>query len=133
MYLLGGLMVSGAGIQSVEAVFLLLLLFVAMFAELALRLKIAYPILLVIAGLLLSFLSEMPRIGLDPNMVFVTGSGVLVGLAIGAVVVIAQLISWLFFKQLPSSLVLIGGLLIVAGGIVISFVKHRSPAGNPGM
>jgi hypothetical protein len=32
MYLGGGLMVSGAGIQAVQAVFLLLLVFVAMFA-----------------------------------------------------------------------------------------------------
>src|SRR5258707_825752 len=70
MYLVGGLMVSGAGIQAVQAVFLLLLVFVAMFAGLARRLKVPYPILLVIAGLLLSFLPEMPRIGLDPDLVF---------------------------------------------------------------
>ena len=63
-------MVGGAGILTVEAVFLLLLVFVAMFAGLARRLKVPYPILLVIAGLLLSFLPEMPRIGLDPNLVF---------------------------------------------------------------
>jgi CPA1 family monovalent cation:H+ antiporter len=70
MYLVGGLMVSGAGIQAVQAVFLLLLVFVAMFAGLARRLKVPYPILLVIAGLLVSFLPGMPRIGLDPNLVF---------------------------------------------------------------
>jgi Na+/H+ antiporter len=70
MYLVGGLMVSGAGIQAVLAVFLLLLVFVAMFAGLARRLKVPYPILLVIAGLLLSFLPGMPRIGLDPDLVF---------------------------------------------------------------
>jgi monovalent cation/hydrogen antiporter len=70
MYPVGGLMVSGAGIQAVLAVFLLLLVFVAMFAGLARRLKVPYPILLVIAGLLVSFLPGMPRIGLDPNLVF---------------------------------------------------------------
>ena len=48
----------------------LLLVFVAVFAGLARRLKVPYPILLVIAGLLLSFLPGMPRIGLDPNLVF---------------------------------------------------------------
>ena len=63
-------MVSGAGIQAVLAVFLLLLVFVAMFAGLARRLKVPYPILLVIAGLLVSFLPGIPRIGLDPNLVF---------------------------------------------------------------
>ena len=68
MYLVGGLMVGG--IKSVEAVFLLLLVFVAMFAGLARRLKVPYPILLVIAGLLLSFLPGVPRIGLDPDLVF---------------------------------------------------------------
>jgi hypothetical protein len=61
---------SGRWDESVEAVFLLLLVFVAVFAGLARRLKIPYPILLVIAGLVLSFLPEMPRIGLDPNLVF---------------------------------------------------------------
>src|SRR6202011_425009 len=66
----GGLMVGGAGIQAVQGVFLLLLVFVAMFAGLARRLKVPYPILLVIAGLLLSFLPGMPRVGLDPDLVF---------------------------------------------------------------
>src|SRR6202021_2219035 len=61
----GALMVGG-----VEAVFLLLLVFVAIVAGLARRLKVPYPILLVIAGLLLSFLPGMPRIGLDPDLVF---------------------------------------------------------------
>jgi monovalent cation/hydrogen antiporter len=68
--LAGALMLTGSGVQSVQAVFLLLLVFVAVFAGLARRLKIAYPILLVIAGLVLSFLPGMPRIGLDPNLVF---------------------------------------------------------------
>src|ERR1700736_3531078 len=63
-------MPNGSGVQSVEALFLLLLLFVAMFAGLARRLKVPYPILLVIAGLLLSFLPGMPRVGLDPDLVF---------------------------------------------------------------
>ena len=69
-YLVGGFMADGAGIQAVQPVFLLLLVFVAMFAGLARWLKVPYPILLVIAGLLVSFLPGMPRIGLDPNLVF---------------------------------------------------------------
>ena len=69
-HLAGELMRTGSGVQSVQAIFLLLLVFVAVFAGLARRLKIAYPILLVIAGLVLSFLPGMPRIGLDPNLVF---------------------------------------------------------------
>jgi CPA1 family monovalent cation:H+ antiporter len=39
------------GVQKVEIVFLLLLLFVAAFGALASRLKTPYPIVLVIAGL----------------------------------------------------------------------------------
>src|SRR6202789_4623542 len=66
----GGFMISGTGIQAVQSLFLMLLVFVAMFAGLARRLKVPYPILLVIAGLLLSFLPGMPRIGLDPDLVF---------------------------------------------------------------
>jgi multidrug transporter EmrE-like cation transporter len=49
--------------------------------------------------------------------------GKLLGLYVVFFFVIAQLISWLFFKQQPSTMVLLGGLLIVAGGIVISFAK----------
>ncbi len=56
-------------VGSAQAVFLLLLVFVAVFAGLARRLKVPYPILLVIAGLVLSFLPGMPRIGLDPSLV----------------------------------------------------------------
>ena len=70
LHLAGDLMRTGSGVQSVQAIFLLLLVFVAVFAGLARRLKIAYPILLVIAGLVLSFLPGMPRIDLDPNLVF---------------------------------------------------------------
>jgi drug/metabolite transporter superfamily protein YnfA len=49
--------------------------------------------------------------------------GRLLGLYVVFFFVIAQLISWLFFKQTPSPMMLIGGSLIVAGGIVISFAK----------
>ena len=64
------LIAGGVGVQAVEAVFLLLLVFVAVFAGLARPLKVPYPILLVVAGLVLTFVPGMPRIGLDPNVVF---------------------------------------------------------------
>ncbi len=67
-YLLG--LAPAAGVQSVQALFLLLLVFLAVFAGLARRLKVPYPILLVVAGLLISFLPGMPRIGLNPELVF---------------------------------------------------------------
>jgi small multidrug resistance family-3 protein len=49
--------------------------------------------------------------------------GKLLGLYVVFFFVIAQLTSWIFFKQVPSVAVLIGGALIVAGGIIISLAK----------
>jgi drug/metabolite transporter superfamily protein YnfA len=49
--------------------------------------------------------------------------GKLLGLYVVFFFMIAQLISWLVFKQAPSRTVLLGGLLILAGGIVISLGK----------
>jgi monovalent cation/hydrogen antiporter len=59
-----------SGIHTVEMVFLLLLLFVAAFGALACRLKTPYPILLVVAGLLLGFIPGIPRIILNPDIIF---------------------------------------------------------------
>jgi len=58
------------GIHAVEVVFLSLLLFVIAFGTLARKLEIAYPIILVIGGLLLSLIPGTPRIVLDPDVVF---------------------------------------------------------------
>lgn len=60
----------GTGIHGIELVFLLLLLFVVLFGALAEKLKTPYPIVLVIAGLLLSFIPAIPRITLSPDLVF---------------------------------------------------------------
>src|SRR4051794_1151210 len=51
-------------------IFLLLLLFVVVFGAVAQRLKIPYPIIMVIGGLLLSFIPGIPRIGLNPDVIF---------------------------------------------------------------
>jgi monovalent cation/hydrogen antiporter len=58
------------GVHTVEIVFLVLLLFVAAFGALASRLKTPYPIVLVIAGLLLGFVPGIPRITLNPDVIF---------------------------------------------------------------
>ncbi len=62
---------SGESLHAVETVMLLLLVLVAGFAVMAQRLKVAYPIVLVLAGLAISFLPHMPRIPLNPDIVFV--------------------------------------------------------------
>ncbi len=60
----------GHGIHQVQAEFLLLLASVVLFAEIARRLRIAYPIVLVLGGLALSFVPGLPRITLEPDLVF---------------------------------------------------------------
>jgi drug/metabolite transporter superfamily protein YnfA len=49
--------------------------------------------------------------------------GKLLGLYVVFFFIIAQIISWLAFKQPPSWPVACGGALIVAGGAVIAFAK----------
>jgi monovalent cation/hydrogen antiporter len=66
-----GLIPVGEGLHAVEAVILLLLVLVAGFAVMARRIKVPYPIVLVVAGLAISFFPRIPRIPLDPNIVFV--------------------------------------------------------------
>ena len=56
--------------MALQLILLGLLAFVAIFAGLAKRLAIPYPIVLVLAGLLVSVIPGIPRIGLSPNLVF---------------------------------------------------------------
>jgi CPA1 family monovalent cation:H+ antiporter len=58
-----------AAIASFEPILLLLLLLASALAILAKRLQIAYPIVMVTGGLLLSLLPPAPRISLDPNII----------------------------------------------------------------
>jgi Na+/H+ antiporter len=58
------------GVPAVETVVLLLLAFVGGFALLARRLDTPYPIVLVVAGLVLGFLPDMPAVELDPDLIF---------------------------------------------------------------
>jgi Na+/H+ antiporter len=62
---------SGESLHAVEIVILLLLVMVAGFAVMARRLQVPYPIVLVLAGLVISFVPHVPRVPLDPNIVFV--------------------------------------------------------------
>lgn len=63
-------MAGGGGIHGIQVVLLVLLVLVAAFAVLAQRLRTPYPIVLVIAGLLLGFVPHVPRVQLNPEMVF---------------------------------------------------------------
>lgn len=57
-------------IGAIELVFLLLLLFIVLFGLLARQLRAPYPIVMVIGGLLLSFMPGTPKITLNPDLVF---------------------------------------------------------------
>ena len=62
---------EAAGLHGLQMVFLLLLVLVAAFAVMAERVRLPYPIVLVVAGLGISFVPHMPRVPLSPQLVFV--------------------------------------------------------------
>ena len=59
------------GLHGLQTVLLILLALVAVFAVVARRLAMPYPIVLVIAGLGISLVPGLPRISLNPDLVFV--------------------------------------------------------------
>src|SRR6267143_260705 len=61
---------QGGRAQAAQLVFVVLLLAVIAFAALARKLRLPYPIVLVLAGLLVSFVPGLPRITLDPDFIF---------------------------------------------------------------
>jgi monovalent cation/hydrogen antiporter len=61
---------TGNSVHAVELVFLLLMLFVVVFASLARKLQMPYPIVLVIAGLGLSFIPGIPKVSINPEVIF---------------------------------------------------------------
>ena len=63
-------MSSVESLHSLETVILLLLVMVAVFAVVAHKVKVPYPIVLVLAGLAISFMPRMPHIPLEPSLVF---------------------------------------------------------------
>ena len=119
---------QGGEIHAVQLVFLVLLLFVVIFAALARKLDIPYPIVLVVAGLVLSFIPGTPRIRLNPDVIFLV---VLPPLLYSA----AWVTSWREFKgNLVSILFLAFGLvgftvLGVAGAAYWLFGSGRETPG----
>jgi monovalent cation/hydrogen antiporter len=58
------------GVQAVQLVLLLLLALVVVFGALARKLQAPYPIVLLVGGLALSLVPGIPRVALDPDLVF---------------------------------------------------------------
>lgn len=57
-------------IRTVEFLFLLLLFFIVAFGHFARKLGTPYPIVMILGGLLLGFVPAVPRITLDPDLIF---------------------------------------------------------------
>ena len=58
------------GIGEIEVIFLLLLFFIIVFGLLAQKLRTPYPIVMVVGGLVLSFVPGIPTIDLNPDLIF---------------------------------------------------------------
>jgi Na+/H+ antiporter len=108
---------SENSVHGAQLVLLLLLLFVTAFAALARKLQTPYPIVLVIAGLLLGFVPGIPRITLDPDLIFLV---VLPPLLYSAAVVT----SWRDFSK---NLVSIGMLAFGLVGFTVASVSVAGP------
>ncbi len=106
-----------SNVHALEIVFLLLLLFVVVFGVLSKKLKTPYPIVLVIGGLLLSFVPGIPRINLNPDVVFFA---ILPPLLFSA----AWLTSW---REFSYNLV---SILLLAFGLVTFTVLGVTVAGS---
>jgi monovalent cation/hydrogen antiporter len=115
------MLMQNGGIQGFELVFLALLLFVVLFATLAHKLKTPYPIVLVVAGLLLSLIPGIPKVILQPDLVFLV---VLPPLLYSA----AWLTSWREFRfNLVSILFLAFGLVGFTAVGVAELVRRVFP------
>ena len=59
-----------AHLETVQVIVLFLLFLVAVFAAIAQRIHVPYPILLTLAGVAIAFVPRVPRIPLAPNLIF---------------------------------------------------------------
>jgi CPA1 family monovalent cation:H+ antiporter len=60
----------GSGIHEAEITLLLLIAMIALLAAAAQRLRVPYPIVLLLGGLTLSFLPWIPKVSIDPSFIF---------------------------------------------------------------
>jgi Na+/H+ antiporter len=112
---------GGGRVHAMEIVFLLLMLFVVVFASLAGKLKLPYPIVLVVAGLVLGFVPGIPKITLNPDVIFLA---VLPPLLYSA----AWLTSWRDFSDNIVSILLLAFGLVAFTVIGVSEAAYWSVA-----
>src|SRR5215470_3813989 len=104
-------------IHAVEIVFLLLLFFVVAFGVLARKLLTPYPIVMVVGGLLLSFIPGIPKVSLNPEIVFFV---ILPPLLYSA----AWLTSWREFSHNLASILLLAFGLVTFTVLAVSYACH---------
>src|ERR1700681_1568431 len=109
-------------IQAAEIVFLTMLLFVVVFAALARKLQTPYPIVLVVAGLILGFVPGIPRIPLNSDVIFLL---VLPPLLYSA----AWLTSWREFRYNMVSILLLAFGLVGFTVLGVAYTAHWVFAG----
>lgn len=106
-----------ADIHAIEIVVLLLLFFVVAFGALAKRIATPYPIVMVVGGLLLSFIPGIPRIALNPDVVFLV---ILPPLLYSA----AWLTSWREFSYNLVSILFLAFGLVTFTVVGVSYAAH---------
>src|SRR5262250_244283 len=104
-------------VHAVEFVFLLLLLFIVVFGVISKKLQTPYPIVLVLGGLLLSFVPGIPRVSLDPNVIFFV---ILPPLLYSA----AWVTSWREFSYNLVSILLLAFGLVTFTVLGVTFLGH---------
>ena len=101
-----------------------LLLAVALLAALAEKLAIPYPILIVLGGLVLGFIPGLPRVEINPELVFLVFLPPLITSA-------AWNIPWREFRLVLSSVLLLSTGLVLATVSAVAVVAHAVIAGMP--
>ncbi len=104
-------------LPTLQLVMLTLLIAIALIAGVARRLSVSYPIVLVIAGLLTSFVPHLPRVPLPPNLVFLVFLPPLLFAA-------AWQTSWLDFKYNIVSIVSLAVGLVFFTAIGVALTAH---------
>src|ERR1043166_3695693 len=104
-------------VHTVEIIFGLLVA-VAALALLARKMRVAYPILFVLGGLLLGFIPGLPHVRLDPDLVFLLFLPPLLYPA-------ALLTSWRDFRANLRPIGMLAIRLVIVTTVIIAFVAHK--------
>jgi CPA1 family monovalent cation:H+ antiporter len=104
---------------------LLLLVAVAALASVARRLSIPYPIALVVGGLVLAVMPGLPRVQLDPDLVFLLFLPPLVYAA-------GWTTSWRDVVVHLRSILVLAVVLVLVTTVVVGVVAHLAVAGHSG-